>query len=374
MAITLSTQIPALLFSSAIPDLAIATDTDGEVEIALTSAGVVVFAASHFPYNRQIKVFDLRSVVEMYMRENESAMKDFTVTATANNVTLQLCSFKVIYLEHRFDGDIAEFLRNNFLTTQSSKMTSREATEYLYFFAAANEDVLVRHELVVSHDGGEPYLVVRRESRASYNQDRIEKIEVTYQSMMVWVTDGLDHTPDRVRLLAYSLHAGQRAFTYYVQDGEPQVALYFRNAYNCYELCALNAITTQKAKVDRSIAAIHRLSTFYNQHNEKQYEVETSGLTMEQAQWIEQLFYSHDVRMAIKRTDFEDEYSPTYQPQFMPIILITDFTCEIDDKDGELNTVKFTYQYADRRTYLPTDYLAVDHDRIFTEEYGPAFN
>ena len=36
MAITLSTQIPQLLFSSAIPELAI--NTDGEVEIALTSA------------------------------------------------------------------------------------------------------------------------------------------------------------------------------------------------------------------------------------------------------------------------------------------------------------------------------------------------
>ena len=58
----------------------------------------------------------------------------------------------------------------------------------------------------------------------------------------------------------------------------------------------------------------------------------------------------------------------------LPQVLISDFTCEIDDKDGELNTVKFTYQYADRRTYLPTDYLAVDHDRIFTEEYGPTFS
>lgn len=38
MAITLSTQIPQLLFSSAIPELAINTDGDGEVEIALTSA------------------------------------------------------------------------------------------------------------------------------------------------------------------------------------------------------------------------------------------------------------------------------------------------------------------------------------------------
>ena len=139
MAITLSTQIPQLLFSSAIPDLAINTDGDGEVEIALTSAGTTVFTASHFPYNRQIKVFDLRSVVEMFMREQGSSMKDFTVTATANEVTHQLCSFKVIYLEHRFDGDISEFLRNNFLTNTSSKMTSENALERLTLYLDANQ-------------------------------------------------------------------------------------------------------------------------------------------------------------------------------------------------------------------------------------------
>ncbi len=57
----------------------------------------------------------------------------------------------------------------------------------------------------------------------------------------------------------------------------------------------------------------------------------------------------------------------------LPKVLITDFTCEIDDADGELNTVKFTYQFADRRTYLQTDYLSTDSERIFTEPYGPAF-
>ena len=97
--------------------------------------------------------------------------------------------------------------------------------------------------------------------------------------------------------------------------------------------------------------------------------MESAGLTMEQARWIEQLFYSHDVRMATRRTDF----SQAYNPIGMPIVLITDPTCEISDADGELNTVKFTYQYQDRRTYLPTDYLSVDHDRIFTEEFDPAF-
>lgn len=373
MAVTLNTTIGNLLFSSAIPDLALTTSDDSEAEIILRCPDMEIFSAVHFPYSRGITIHDLRSVVELYMRERNLTLDEFELLAVHNGTQQTLATFKVVYLEHHFDGDIEEFLRNNFLTTQSAKLTSRLATEYLYFFAAAGEDVTIRHELVVSYDGAEPRLEVRRENRASYGHDRIEKIEVTYEAMMGWVTDGYDHTPDRVRLLAYSLHAGQRAFTFYVQDGEPPVAMYFRNAYNCYECCALHAVTTHKPKVDRSIAVTNRVSTFYNQQNEKEYEVETSGLTMEQARWIEQLFYSHDVRMATKRTDYE-EYSPNYNPQYMPIVLITDFTCEIHDRNGELNTVKFTYQYSDRRPLLPTDYLSVDHERIFTNPYNPTFD
>ena len=72
--------------------------------------------------------------------------------------------------------------------------------------------------------------------------------------------------------------------------------------------------------------------------------------------------------------EFDDELEPwDVELTDLPRVLITDFTCEISDKDGELNTVKFTYQFADRRTWLQTDYLIINSERIFTEPYGPAF-
>ena len=363
--ITLSTQIPQLLFSSAIPDLAIITDGDGEVEIALTSDGSEVFIASYFPYNRQIKVFDLRSVVEMYMRENDSSLMDFAISATASSVTHQLCLFKVVYLEHRFDGDIAEFLRNNFLTNTSSKRTSEKAVEHLHFFLDAGEQTSIRYEIVTRRGEEEPHLTVITQQMIVPQTATIIMVEVSCLAIREMASLGED-----TRLLAYSVHIGQRAFTYYVSQHEPQVMLYFRNAFNRFECCQLEAVTTQIAESDRSIAVTNRISTFYNQRNEKKYQVETAWLTYEQAQWIEQLFYSHDVRMG---TRYGQE-SGEVVPEHLPKILITDFTCEIDDSDGELNTVKFTYQFADRRTYLQTDYLTVDHDRIFTEQYDPTFN
>ena len=363
--ITLSTQISQLLFSSAIPDLAINTDGDGEVEIALTSDGSEVFVASYFPHNRQIKVFDLRSVVEMYMRENDSSLMDFAISATASSVTHQLCSFKVVYLEHRFDGDIAEFLQNNFLTNTSSKRTSEKAVEHLHFFLDAGEQTSIRYEIVTRQGEEEPHLTVITQQMIVPQTATIIMVEVSCLAIREMASLG-----EGTRLLAYSVHIGQRAFTYYVSQHEPQVMLYFRNAFNRFECCQLEAVTTQIAESDRSIAVTNRISTFYNQRNEKKYQVETAGLTYEQAQWIEQLFYSHDVRMGTRYGQEPGEVVP----QLLPKILITDFTCEIDDSDGELNTVKFTYQFADRRTYLQTDYLTVDHDRIFTEQYDPTFS
>ena len=375
MAVTLETELQSLMFSSQIPDIVITTSDDNEVEVCLDCRDHTIFSALHFPYGRSVKIHDLRSVIEYYLRDRNTSLDEFQLRSVTNGTQQILATFQVLYLEQHFTGDIEEFLRNNFLTTMAAKLTSPQATEFLYFFIEANAQEYITYQVVASVYGGEPRIYQMRENCGLYNHDRIKSVELTCEMLIGIVESPADGRPrEAITLHAYSVHAGQRAFTFYVQDHEPPLSLYFRNAFNVYERCDLQAVTTHKAKSDRSIAVTHRLSTFYNQQNEKQYEVETSGLTMEQARWIEQLFYSHDVRMATKRNDLSEDDFGNYNPQYMPIVLITDFTCEIHDEDGELNTVKFTYQYQDRRTYLPTDYLSVDHDRIFTAPFNPTYN
>ena len=375
MAVTLETELQSLMFSSQIPDIVIGTSDDNEVEVCLDCRDHTIFSALHFPYGRSVKIHDLRSVVEYYLRDRNTSIEDFQLRAVTGGTSQILATFQVLYLEQHFTGDIGEFLRNNFLTTMAAKLTSPKATEFLHFFIEANAQEEITYQVVASVYGGEPRIYTLRENCGVSNSNRIKTVELTCEMLTGIVESPANGRPrEAITLHAYSVHAGQRAFTFYVQDHEPPLSLYFRNAFNVYERCDLQAVTTHKPKSDRSIAVTHRLSTFYNQQNEKQYEVETAGLTMEQARWIEQLFYSHDVRMATRRTDFSEDDFGNYNPQYMPIVLITDFTCEIHDEDGELNTVKFTYQYQDRRTYLPTDYLSVDHDRIFTAPFNPTYN
>ena len=375
MAVTLNTDLQPLMFSSQVPDISITVSDDNEAEVMIDTQDVNIFSAVHFPYGHNINIHEVRSVIEYYLRDRNISHDTFMLRVKHNDTTTTLATFQVIYLEQHFTGDIGEFLRNNFLTTMAAKLTSPKATEFLHFFIEANAQEEIAYQVVASVYGGEPRIYTLREDCGVSNSNRIKTVELTCEMLTGIVESPANGRPrEAITLHAYSVHAGQRAFTFYVQDHEPPLSLYFRNAFNVYERCDLQAVTTHKPKSDRSIAVTHRLSTFYNQQNEKQYEVETAGLTMEQARWIEQLFYSHDVRMATKRTDLSEDDFGNYNPQYMPIVLITDFTCEIHDEDGELNTVKFTYQYQDRRTYLPTDYLSVDHDRIFTAPINPTYN
>ena len=368
MSVVLNTQLGSLMFTSQIPDIDLTTSDDNEAVVMIVSGGTSIFSATHIPFAKSITVHDIRSVIEYYMRQGNHALRGFELRVKHNGAFQSLATFQAIYLEQHFTGDIDEFLRNNFLTTMEGKLTSPGATEFLYYHKPAFSKESVRLRVVASVYDEEPRVFQQIVQQAQSTIDTVARVEITHNKMLDAV-EANGWNRDHIKVLACSVQVGARAFTYYVQEAEPNLTLYFRNAFNCFECCELFAVTTHKPKVERQVAVTNRISTFYNQQNEKQYQVETSGLTMEQARWIEQLFYSHDVRMATKRTDF----SQGYNPLGMPIILITDCDCEINDADGELNTVKFTYQYQDRRTYLPTDYLSVDHDRIFTEQFDPSF-
>ena len=198
----------------------------------MTSAGVLVFAASHFPYYGQIKVYDLRSVVEYYMRSQGSSLMDFAITADDGSGVRQLCSFKVIYLEHRFDGDITVFLRNNFLTNTSSKMTSQKALEKLTVYLEAGQSERVRYEIVTQREDEPAQLTVATEDIGGYTGARLVDISLSCE-----VIREMGSIDPAARLLAFSVHVGARAFTYYVSPCEPQLRMFFRNAFNVWERC-----------------------------------------------------------------------------------------------------------------------------------------
>jgi hypothetical protein len=52
----------------------------------------------------------------------------------------------------------------------------------------------------------------------------------------------------------------------------------FRNCFNVLEVAQFQGVTTAKTDVDRSVAVVNGVSSFYNQQSTKTYEVEVTAM------------------------------------------------------------------------------------------------
>ena len=139
---------------------------------------------------------------------------------------------------------------------------------------------------------------------------------------------------------------------------------YFRNCFNVWNWAALPCVTTANSDIDRSIAVVNGTSQFYDQSVEKTYEVEAGPLTSDEAEWIDQLLTLYDVFR------IEPDGTNPSDPYILAPILITDSTCEVHNSDDKLNSVKFTWRYADNH---PCVRLSASPG-IFTSPYNIVFS
>lgn len=166
-------------------------------------------------------------------------------------------------------------------------------------------------------------------------------------------------------MLSFTVRCGQRSVTSFVDNSLTDLeSFYFRNCFNVWDSATLPVETTAKTDIERSFAIINGKSRFYNRYTAKTYEVEAGPLTSDEAGWIDQLFSSHDVFL------IEPDPTNSYDPLVLAPILITDATCEIQDGDEKLNTVKFTWRYTDNR---PIVRLSASR-AIFTEPYNLVYS
>ena len=191
-----------------------------------------------------------------------------------------------------------------------------------------------------------------------YDDLGIDTVQVNYDEVLQKLTERGCVVN---KLLAYTVSWGNRSFSFYVHSYNPDITFTFRNCFNVLESVSLLAVTTAKTKVERSVAVARSLCSFYDQTTTKEYEVISSPLSMAEAQWIEQLFMSHSVRLGV---------APDVTS--LPLVLITDNSCEITDSNTEPNRIKFNWQFKDL-TPRNLNVAAISSERIhqgqFTLQY-----
>ena len=323
-------------FSSDIRNVELQTDAT-KVAIALSADGTTLFSTTLFAFDGVVTICNLREIIEIYMLEIGVSFSIFCLEYTANEgADSGSANLNVIYCSHIMPISAADYTPQSFLTTLQAKRTYPNSTEYLPLIHGISEFDVDAHCVFVTPAGAVLSTTITLWT-AEYEENGVDTLIIRYSDIML----ALAHDRfDVDRLLAYTINIGQRYITYYVHAATPDVIFTFRNCFNALESVAFFGVTTTKTKIERSIASIFSVDSFYDQSTEKDYEFQTAPLTTEEGAWIEQLFESQKVYIGTTQ-DITNINS-------LPVVLITDSSCEINDSNADLPRVKFTWRYAEK--------------------------
>lgn len=360
MATSFSTALPDLIFSTQLKELEYSTNLD-IVTLSLCEDkdwGTLIFSTTVYPVGGTAVFYDIASVVELYMQKKGYSSMRLTVelSDSASN-SLIVWTKSVIYCKYFVQLDAKSFVSNNFLTTMSYKRTFRNSTEYLSIYSDAGS-LQIEANCIYRNNIGKTLSATISLAAVSFSQAESYTIALKYDD----IVDNLKKNNfDAKKLLAYTVLCNGRAFTFYVQDVTPEVSFTFRNCFNVLETVSLSAVTTTKTKVERSIAVLSTMSCPYDLEVTKEYEVQSAPLTYDEAQWIEQLFMSPCVWLGADKS-----------VEALPMVIVTDSTCEISDTNTDSNSVKFSWRFAEAEPHIHT--MNMPDDRIHKEQFTHQYN
>lgn len=357
MATTLITEFPIFVFSSQLREIEFSTDLDRLV-ISLDDGLTEIFRTTIYAYDGIASLINIAEVIENYMINTDQVFTAFTMYYhTADGTTLNSFNINTLYCSHIIDGSAGIFGSTSFLSTLPSRRLPSNGLHIVSLFHGQDSGSLKLHCSIRTKSGSVEQMTLNLQSVAT---DDLGVTPFKFRADVILA--GLKvKNPDVEKLLAYTVEFNGRYCTAYITDEVPDIAFTFKNCFNVEETIYLNAVTTTKTKVNRSMAISQGRHSFYDQSVDKTYEVETAPLTQAEADWIEQLFMSHSVKLGT-----------AYATSSLPEVIITESTCEIDDNDEQLKRVKFTWQFVDQRP-RSTSASASDSDGIFTEPYNYTF-
>ena len=347
MAHRFSYKPTGIRLSSQIDDLPIAVDgTFVDVQIE-APYGQLVLSERYYAYNGSVSLYDIGSLIEAYMRSSGYTYADFTFKLlNASGGTDDTLTLSVLYCDrYTVCTDVPTFLKENFLTTLDHRRIAPDDTLSLFFFASQGEtlsyEVVVRWRMVGYEKINLHKITLKQDEMVASSS--VMQFNCAQPSWKLALSKIHSLSVNEIEIVGYTLFIGKRSVTCYVDRSMSQYNCFmFRNAFNVWDVLTLPTTTTAKTEVERSTAVVNSTSSFYNQQVVKTYEVECGPLTSDEAEWIDQLLTSYEVRRMVANAVDDTE------PWMLEEVLITDSDCEISDSD-EPNTVKFTWRYADNR-------------------------
>lgn len=354
------------MFSSDIPDIQIFTD-HGYADVRLLRNGFELLSGRYYAASNQVSVCDISDLVEDALSgDTEFNTGDFTIEATAGGES-DSKEFTAMYC-NRATGlfDPSVWLTQNFLTTVRNKRIAPDGWLSLSWYTTAKEGIVMFVLMTYLDDAG-----VRRTYRWLHSGNGMIAHEDGIRSVYISIQELRNALKEKCKvenptLLSFTVQRGERMVTYFVDYLLADAPLFcFANCFHILEQIPIKGVTTTKIKTDQSVATLGKSSRFYDVSVSKEYETETAGLTSDECELMEQLLTSDDVRIPYgEASKYETDFYA-----MMPI-LITDYTSEISDGDEKLNSVKFTWRFADNRPMVTLP----ETPGIFNDKFNPIYS
>jgi hypothetical protein len=368
---TFSIQSSATVLSSQLGDISIASDAEYINVSVADASGNTILDERYYTFRNVATVRNLAEPIEAAMRLNRNFLSQFTITATAiydDTTESSSVTIYIIYCDrYTLCSDVDTFLAENFLTTLRARRIPPETDTYLTLIFAANEssfDIKIDYLYRLLTDETIRLGTILQSNLPATEHGFID-IPVRYSDIIADIQNGITDPDTIPELLSFTVSCGQRSVTFYIDRNLSDVREFgFYNCFNIPEPIFFRSVTTAKTSVERSIATVNGVSSFYDQQASKTYETEITGLTAAEAEWIDQLLTSHTVLVAIDNSCDADN------PTLYAAILITDMTCEMQDGDEKPNSLKFTWRYAND---LPPVHLSASPS-TFTSPYNTVFS
>jgi len=158
-------------FTSSIPDRIDISTNAASVKVAVMAGTTTLFDTEIFPYNKIASLYDLRSIIEEYMKTRVLTHAVFVVKA--NTASEEAMTPERTFIYSRLNIPYwsgAVYIQHHFLTTLSSFVLPRNAVQCISFLALPNKTLTCYTECLI-HAVGEPTpRVVRLEENLSIIQ------------------------------------------------------------------------------------------------------------------------------------------------------------------------------------------------------------
>lgn len=343
---TIMTSFSDHPLTSQIGNITAQTDSPREtVTVAHYDAGQnYLFSTVLYAFNGYVTLYDVASIIEEDMRKYGMSVGDYLIRIGNDSLRIEpvYCDYMAVGLN--LDGC--------FLSTMTSQRVYVDSAFEIN--SLPNRDPVNLVCLYRDSDG-----VTGSYAFPSSGPDFEHGcVRGTFRMILDRLNEELNA---EVSLIAVTVRNGSRSKTYYIMPGDADVHFYFRNCFNAFDYIDLKGIITEKTAVSRELAICAGRASQYDRRVNQTFEFQSEPLTMQEAETVSQLVASHEVYL---------EHGESVER-----ILVTDHTCEIDNDDAALCTVKITWRYVDGRAHLTRARIEdlLTEGGIFTTQFTEQF-